>query len=137
MVKLFKSYSIFQRIYFGKTEIEKVLILSCLFGLAMSFARVVYTGQLLFLSLIWNLFLAFIPLCISKFMMRHPQWIEERWKFGLSFTVWLLFIPNSFYIITDLFHLQERSEIPMWFDLTLIFSFAWNGLLLGIWSLRQ
>jgi uncharacterized membrane protein len=27
--------------------------------------------------------------------------------------------------------------MPRWFDLTLIFSFAWNGLILGILSVRQ
>lgn len=127
----------FQRSYANKSEIEKVLILSCLFSLSLAFTRVLYTGQLMFLSLIWNLFLGFIPYLLSKFLMQHPQWVKTKWKFAVTATAWLLFIPNSFYIITDLFHLEERSVIPLWFDLALIFSFAWNGLILGVLSVRQ
>jgi uncharacterized membrane protein len=58
----------------------------------------------------------------------------------LSFFIWLLFIPNSFYILTDLYHLADghrNSRVPEWFDLALILSFACNGLLLGILSTRQ
>ena len=137
MVKMFWLPHFFQRTYAGKSEIEKVLILSCLFSLCLAFARVIYTGQLMFLSLIWNLFLGLIPYMISGFLMQHVQWIETKWKFALTTIAWLLFIPNSFYIITDLFHLEERSVIPLWFDLALIFSFAWNGLILGVLSVRQ
>jgi uncharacterized membrane protein len=49
---------------------------------------------------------------------------------------WLLFIPNSFYIITDLFHLGI-SNVPIWFEVALLLSFAWNGLILGVLSVRQ
>ena len=126
-----------KKIYFQRSEMEKLLILSCLFSLCLAFWRVVYTGQLLFLSLIWNLFLGFIPYAITRFLAHHADWIKNNWKFAFITITWLLFIPNSFYIITDLFHLEERSVIPLWFDLALIFSFAWNGLLIGILSVRQ
>jgi uncharacterized membrane protein len=116
---------------------EKALMLSSVFSIFLAFARVVYTGQLMFLSLIWNLFLAFIPYALTRLLIQRPGWVEKKWKFGLAGFAWLLFIPNSFYIITDLFHLEERAVIPLWFDLALIFSFAWNGLLMGILSVRQ
>ena len=127
----------FRKIFSQRSELEKVLILSSLFSILLAFTRVLYTGQLMFLSLIWNLFLGFIPFLLSTSFFRRPDWIENKWKFALIGISWLLFIPNSFYIITDLFHLEDRFVIPLWFDLTLIFSFAWNGLLLGILSVRQ
>ena len=126
-----------KKIYFQRSEMEKALMLSSVFSICLAFARVIYTGQLMFLSLIWNLFLAFIPYALTRLLMQRPGWVKNKWKFGAAGFVWLLFIPNSFYIITDLFHLEERAVIPLWFDLALIFSFAWNGLLMGILSVRQ
>lgn len=131
----YKSFLL--KVYLRRSEMDKVLILSSLFSLLLSFARVVYTGQLLFVGLIWNLFLGFIPYAISSWLSRQAFEGGIRWKYLLAAVVWLLFIPNSFYIITDLFHLEERAEIPLWFDLALIYSFAWNGLLLGVLSVRQ
>lgn len=125
------------RIYFAKTELERLLMLSCLFSIGMTAFRILYTDQWRFAWLSWNLFLALVPYLITRFTMQHPSWIERRWKFALTFVSWLLFLPNSFYIITDLFHLEISQHVPLWFDLALIFSFAWNGILLGVVSLRQ
>ena len=125
------------RFYSTKSELEKLLILSCLFSIALTSFRIVYTDNLRFIGLCWNLFLAIIPCLITRFAIRNPSWIESRARFVFLFIGWLLFIPNSFYIITDLFHLEISYSIPLWYDLALIFSFAWNGILLGVISVRQ
>lgn len=87
----------------------------------------------------WNLFLAYVPYFISTTLTRkHPAGNKMLEITGLI--AWLLFIPNSFYILTDLYHLADghrNSRVPEWFDLILILSFAWNGLMLGVLSTRQ
>lgn len=132
-----KPNILLQKTYYLNNEIERLLILSSLFSMVMLTIRIVATGKLMFLFLPWNLFLAFVPYSIIKNLMANPGWIKSRFKFSFTFCVWLLFIPNSFYIITDLFHLKLTSDSPRWFDLTMIFSFAWNGMLLGILAIRK
>jgi len=122
---------------FLKSELERWLLISVLFSIVLLSIRIALTGEFLFTFLIWNLFLAFIPYAISKWLSRNIDCVHGRLKFSIIFTIWLLFIPNSFYIMTDLFHLDSFINIPLWFDLTIILSFAWNGLLLGILSVRQ
>ena len=100
------------------------------FGLWM--ARAVWTGSPAYIFLNWNLFLAIIPWLISSGIKnsRHASWL---WVLALP--AWVLFFPNAPYIITDLFHLRRHPG--MWFDLVLILSFAWTGLLAGLLSLRH
>lgn len=126
-----------KKLYTGRTEMEKALVVSCLFSMLLVLVRIIVTGRLSFIFLSWNLFLAIIPYYISSRLQRKPFQKEKKIKNTIVFIAWLLFIPNSFYILTDLFHLEIREEPLRWFDLTLIFSFAWNGLLLGILSVRQ
>jgi uncharacterized membrane protein len=125
------------RWFFTRTEIDRLLTASMLFSCILVLVRVVHTDRLTFLSMIWNLFLAYVPYAISTWMTAHPM---RRPLTILLSLFWLLFIPNSFYILTDLYHLADghrNSRVPEWFDLSLILSFAWNGLLLGILSVRQ
>jgi uncharacterized membrane protein len=128
--------NILVRFYSTRSNEEQVLLLSSIFSMALLIFRLLYTGSLLFVFLSWNLFLAFVPYLISKHLANAGgKW--QWWQQVLLGLVWLLFIPNSFYLITDLFHLDKNEIVPLWYDLALLLSFAWSGILFGILSVRQ
>jgi uncharacterized membrane protein len=89
------------------------------------------SGELTYIFLAWNLFLAWIPFALSN----RLDSLKTRWKIFLMTGLWLLFLPNAPYIITDFLHLKQRLPIPYWYDILLLFSAASNGLLLGLASL--
>lgn len=118
-------------------SLKQWLIISCGFSCLLVAARVLITGESFFLFLVWNLFLAFVPYAIGEWLSTRVRVMESRIALTAVLAGWLLFIPNSFYILTDLFHLFDSNDVPRWFDLLLIFSFAWNGLILGLLSIRK
>jgi uncharacterized membrane protein len=120
-----------------KLTMRQLLFISCSFSCGLVCVRIIVTDSPAFLFLVWNLFLAFVPYVISEWLSRHVAIIEHTWKRWAVLAVWLVFIPNAFYIITDLFHLERFDTAPKWFDLLLLFSFAWNGLLFGMLSVRK
>ena len=85
-----------------------------------------------FLFLAWNLCLAWIPWQISLQLSNAGTRV-----FWLGFIVWLLFLPNAPYLVTDLMHLRHRAPIPLWYDALLFFLFAVGGWALGCFSLVQ
>jgi uncharacterized membrane protein len=117
--------------------LHRWLVASSCFSCLLLLIRVAITGSPAYIFLPWNLFLAFIPYWITGWMTKNPLTPKNKIKRFMALMVWILFIPNSFYIITDLFHLTHIVSAPKWFDLLLIFSFAWNGILFGIISLRR
>jgi len=137
MLKRFEAVAIGKSNTSQLSEIQKLLGLSCLFSVGMVAFRVLYTGQSFYLFLVWNLFLAYLPYALSTLLYRRIDWIENTGKLVVLSVCWLLFIPNAFYLITDLVHLEYRYVVPFWYDLVLILSFVWNGMLLGILSVRQ
>lgn len=118
-------------------SLRQWLLICCCFSCVLVCIRMLITGNNTYLFLAWNLFLAVIPFLISEWLFRNIQIIAHRWKLFMVLLGWLLFIPNSFYIVTDLYHLEQFDSAPKWFDLLLLFSFAWNGILLGIISIRK
>lgn len=83
----------------------------------------------------WNLFLAFIPWALTSTVMISPKLKKNKWILIPLLATWILFFPNAPYILTDLFHLRIETKVPIWYDLVLILSFAWTGLLYGLVSL--
>lgn len=114
--------------------IERMLLLSISFTMLLLLARIVYTWELLYGFYIWNTFLAVVPVLFSRKLAGINK---LNTKSLLLIAGWLVFFPNAPYIITDLFHFAEKPPVPKWFDLILVTSAAWNGLLLGIVSLMQ
>ena len=90
----------------------------------------------MYMFLNWNLFLAIVPFFFSSYLILHKETIN-KYSFAVIAGAWLLFFPNSPYILTDLFHLHVHDGMPQWFDLIMILSFAWAGLLFGFLSLSQ
>ena len=101
----------------------------------VSLFRFVYTDTKVFLFLNWNLFLAFVPWALTSLVVLVPKLQQSKGVLVGLLLAWLLFFPNAPYILTDLFHLRSNTSMPIWFDLILILSFAWTGLLFGFLSL--
>ena len=96
-----------------------------------------FRGAPTFLFLVWNLFLAWIPYWVALSLNTVYTKINSSILIASLLAIWLLFFPNAPYIITDLLHLKNRFPIPHWYDMMLIFSFAWTGLALGLLSLYE
>lgn len=116
-----------------KPNFRKLLYLFTVFTLILLIYRIIRSDGLSYIFLVWNLFLAFIPWWISNYIKRQKINFKHLPLFG----VWLLFIPNAPYILTDLFHLKQRSYLPLWFDLILVLSFALIGMILFLKSLKD
>lgn len=116
------------------SEFEKMIFISMSFTVCMVIARYLYTNDPQYFFFPWNLFLATVPLFFSR-QLKH----YKKFNFKVTFLLlcWLLFLPNAPYVITDLFHFEERPRIPFWFDLLIVISGAWNGIALCIMSLLQ
>ena len=115
-------------------DFERMILLSISFTLLLMIARFLYTNDPQYFFYPWNLFLATVPYLLSKRLRKYKR---INLKVVMILLCWLLFLPNAPYIITDLFHFQERPPVPYWFDLLLVVSAAWNGVVLCFASLLQ
>jgi uncharacterized membrane protein len=119
------------------TDVKRIVVVSMLLGwcVCMVVVRMDRTGSGYYRFLIFNLFLGCIPLVLST-VLRIAGYLRLPFAIRLSlFGLWLLFLPNAPYILTDILHLTRASDAPAWYDLALLLSCAGTGLLLGYLSL--
>ncbi|GAA3996692.1 DUF1361 domain-containing protein [Hymenobacter fastidiosus] len=109
---------------------------SIVLSLALLAFRIYLTQRITYIFLLWNLFLAVVPFGMSTMLGLAAGPVRRRLLLPVT-AVWLLFFPNAPYILTDFFHLHTWPDMPVWYDLTLILSFAWNGLMLAFCSLQE
>ena len=117
------------------------LVFATLVCLALLAVRGIYARSTSHFHLVWNLFLAWLPMLTALLAYnlgsryRRRGWLGNMLVVGICLLFWLLFFPNAPYILTDLLHLRPLDTIPIWYDLLLLIAFAWTGASLGLVSL--
>jgi uncharacterized membrane protein len=118
-----------------RRAVYAALVLLSLFSVALIGVRYVYSSEPLFGGLIWNLVLAWIPFGLAILIYdRHRAGTRPLYLLPAA-ALWLLFLPNAPYIVTDFKHLVPSAVVPLWVDIVVIAAPAWTGMLLGFLSL--
>lgn len=112
-----------------------ILIVASAMSTSLIAFRWWYSGAPGYLFLVWNLFLAWLPLfaALAAALCRRSILL-----LAVMAGVWMLFLPNAPYIVTDLIHLGRWSHPgapPLWYDLLMLLAFSLTGLWLGFFSL--
>lgn len=84
--------------------------------------------------LIWNLGLAWVPVLCSSLLLYKKY--STAVQIALL-AVWLAFLPNAFYIITDIIHINDAQRFNQTFDVVVFMMSIIPGFLLGLISLWQ
>lgn len=118
----------------------RVLILALVYSNAVSlflfFLRVLGSEGVRFWFLFWNLALAWVPLLFAWLLTTRLRSSGLKTipntLLGLG---WLVFLPNSFYILSDLIHVHLTGEVNILFDVVLFMSCIFNAYVFGYLSL--
>lgn len=111
--------------------LKQILGLAIFAGI-LGLVRFVLTEQISYLWLNWNLFLAFLPIVFAILAVR----LKNKYLIFLSLILWLGFLPNAPYIITDFIHIDDVGpDSLLWLDSLMIFGYALSGLLSWVLSL--
>lgn len=92
--------------------------------------------SLRFSYLLWNLFLAWLPLGFMALLfhsLKTHLWSSAQ-PFSLSL-LWLIFLPNSFYMISDFIHIQDVPRHNLLYDVVMFTAFIFTAALVGFCSL--
>jgi uncharacterized membrane protein len=119
---------------------ERLVVLVGLGGasalsLALELFRERHYGAADFRFLVWNLVLAWVPLVLALVVYDGYRRGTALARLAPALALWLLFLPNAPYIVTDFVHLSAGTRASLWLDGIELSAFAWTGMLLGFVSL--
>ncbi|HSW74468.1 MAG TPA: DUF1361 domain-containing protein [Candidatus Saccharimonadales bacterium] len=122
--------------YSARTRLGLALLLASLVSVILFAAGAWRNHSMAFSYLIWNLCLAWLPLGFGLWLervLRHKVW--SSWEALFASGLWLAFLPNSFYMISDFVHIQELQRVDVLYDVVMFSAFIFSGVTLGFLSL--
>lgn len=112
------------------------LLLSNGMSLVLYLFRIVNAQNFRYGFLMWNVFLGWLPLLFAWLLLRRLERTLWMSTVNLILTaLWLGFLPNSFYLASDLIHLHSTGEVSLLYDAVLFFSCIFNAYVAGFASL--
>jgi uncharacterized membrane protein len=104
-------------------------------ALSLEAVRERHYGATDFRFLVWNLILAWVPFVLALVVYDGYRRRATLLRLAPALVLWLLFLPNAPYIVTDFVHLSADTQASLWLDGIELSAFAWTGMLLGFVSL--
>lgn len=120
----------------GSSRFIKWLVFTSIVGLILYGFSALINHDLAFSYLLWNLLLAWIPLLASLHLLTvlgkklWSSWEAMFWSF-----IWIIFLPNSFYMISDYIHLQYTTVDNAVYYAVTFTSIIFSAVLMGLFSL--
>ncbi len=117
-------------------QVSKLFLLATMVAAGFFFIGALRNDSFEFWYLLWNLLLAWVPFGLSVWL-RYLIYTRS-WMSWLPFTmtlVWLGFLPNTFYMLTDYIHLQDSVRVDPVYDVAMFTSLIATGVGLGFVSL--
>lgn len=113
-------------------RIVYLLILTNLLSVALFILRFIGAENFRYWFMLWNLALAWIAPLLAYILVLHLRkhpW--RQWGSIILTLLWIGFLPNSFYMVSDLIHVQQTGEVSIIFDTVMFASFIFNGFIAG------
>lgn len=117
-------------------KVAQALLISNAACLFLFLLRSIESDSSRYWFLIWNLFLGWLPLGFAWWLSRCLQ--KGSWSRPGSVILtflWLGFLPNSFYLVSDLIHLHATGEVSLLYDVVMFSLFIFNAYVAGFLSL--
>ena len=112
------------------------LLYSTLISIALVSINAYKSHSLWYYFLIYNLALAYLPALLAWWLiirLKNAPWLSTG---NIILTIlWLGFLPNSFYMITDLIHADTSIGIDLLYNIVMIMLCIFNAVVAGYISL--
>jgi uncharacterized membrane protein len=115
--------------------LTRALVVSNLLAGLLFVIRVAVADNFRYGFLFWNLLLAAVPLWLAWRLRAHLA--TNLWSAPISLLLtglWLVFFPNSFYLLSDLMHLRYTGEVSLHYDIALFSILIFNACAFGFMS---